>query len=267
MSKVLRERTLRGAVTELVDFETDLEGALNREREADRGSSDVMGALARLLPVVRAHRDRLANYVNTLGSVKRSGKPKPGFVFSPPSTVSGALRQISDALNHGTVSYAILYELALRLYEPPLREIAPKHLKAYADEARNVNNLVPAVVAWELDRNELHCMCICPLCGLGACGCIAMGTQTLVAALRAPESPSSGFVIQPPRPESGLAKAGLQGGERLLSIDGQEVRAIPEMQAALRKHAVGEEVQLVVQRGSEPPREVTVRHVSDYPKT
>lgn len=266
MTNGVRGRMLHGVVTELIAFETDLEKALNREILADRRIPDVAVTLKNLLPITQAHRERLANYLKTVDFEPSSERSKAGFVFGPERTVSGALRQVSDALNHGTVSYAILYELALRLYEPPLREIAPKHLKAYAEAAFAVNCLVPATVARELMQNDLHCMCICPLCGLGACGCVAMGTQTLVAALREGAA-SPDFVIQPPKPDSGLARAGLQGGERLLSIDGQEVRAIPEMQAAIRKHSVGEEVRLMVQRGSEHPREVTVRHASDYPKS
>jgi S1-C subfamily serine protease len=62
-------------------------------------------------------------------------------------------------------------------------------------------------------------------------------------------------------------RGGVRGGERLLAVDGQEVRVLPEMQAAIRKHALGEEVRLLVQRASDPPRELVCRHVSDYPKT
>ncbi|HYN00330.1 MAG TPA: hypothetical protein VET25_11335, partial [Aestuariivirgaceae bacterium] len=34
--------------------------------------------------------------------------------------------------------------------------------------------------------------------------------------------------------------------------------------AAISKHALGDEVRLLIQRTSESPRVVTVRHVSDY---
>jgi hypothetical protein len=36
---------------------------------------------------------------------------------------------------------------------------------------------------------------------------------------------------------------------------------------AIRKHPLGEEVRVLVQRGSEAPRAVSGRHVSDYPST
>jgi S1-C subfamily serine protease len=85
------------------------------------------------------------------------------------------------------------------------------------------------------------------------------------ATVPAPALP--GFSLQPPRPESELARAGIQGGERLLAMDGSEVHSIWDIQGAFRKHMIGEEVRLLVQRESEAAREVVVRHVSDYPST
>jgi S1-C subfamily serine protease len=82
----------------------------------------------------------------------------------------------------------------------------------------------------------------------------------------ASESALPGFGLQPPKPESELARAGVRGADRLLAVDGQEVRSVADIQAAIRKHALGEEVRLLVQRGAGPAREIGVRHVSDYPK-
>jgi PDZ domain-containing secreted protein len=59
----------------------------------------------------------------------------------------------------------------------------------------------------------------------------------------------------------------VQGGELLLAVDGQQMRGRAEVYDAICKHALGDEVRLLIQRTSESPREVTVRHVSDYSKT
>lgn len=262
-----RRQTLHRAATQLIVFETELEAMLKHEQQAVRGHSDAVATIERFVPMVRMQRHRLATYLKALGSESNDGTSAAGFAFRSGATGSDALRQLNIAFNYGAMSYGILYEMALRLYEPPLREIAPKHLKAYADAAFTISRLVPAVVASELARDGLHCACICPLCGLGACACVALGTQTLVNAWREAEPASPGFVLQPPKPGSELARSGVQGGERLLAVDGQEARALPEMQATIRKHALGEEVRLLVQRGSDPPREIAVRHVSDYPRT
>jgi membrane-associated protease RseP (regulator of RpoE activity) len=181
--------------------------------------------------------------------------------------VTDVLRADYAAFNYAAVSYAVLFEMALRLYEPPLRELAPKHLRAYAEAAQTINQLIAGVAAGELAQAGLECHCICPMCGIGACGCVSLGTARINAAWRdtAPDGePQPGFPLQPPRAGSPLAGAGVQGGDRLLEVDGQEVHSVGEIQAAIREHAIGEELQLLVQRGSEAPREIRVEHVSDY---
>jgi len=45
------------------------------------------------------------------------------------------------------------------------------------------------------------------------------------------------------------------------------VESIAEIQTAIRKHPLGEEMRVLVQRGSEAPREIRARHLSDIPST
>jgi len=69
----------------------------------------------------------------------------------------------------------------------------------------------------------------------------------------------------PPRPGSQLAAAGIHERDRVLSVDGTRVRSNVELQAALRKHALGETAQLSVQRSSGELLDVPVKHVGDLP--
>ena len=64
-----------------------------------------------------------------------------------------------------------------------------------------------------------------------------------------------------------MAHAGVQKGELILAVDDQDMRDFEEVQVAIRKHSLGDEVRLLIQRGSETPRELKIRHVSDYPKS
>ncbi len=132
-----------------------------------------------------------------------------------------------------------------RLYDPPLREIAPRHLRAYAQAAQEINQLIAGVVAWELQQQGLECRCICPMCGMGACGCVVVGTRAVNEAWRettpSGEAPR-GFLLLPPRAGSPLALAGVQGGERLLEVDEEPVQSVADTQTAIRKHPLGEEV-------------------------
>jgi hypothetical protein len=221
--------------------------------------------------MVLTHRDQLAAYLKDSGVAEPSRE-----TASPQSTpreataLSEVLRDLCLAFHRLALSYAMLHEVAARLYEPRLREIAPEHLKAYVDASLSTARLLPEVVARQLARDGLHCACTCPMCGLGACGCVDWGTQTLIDAWRdaAPtESEPPGFVLQSPRPESELARAGVQSGDLILAVDGHQVHGRVEVQAALRKRTLGDEVRFLTQRGSESPREFIVRHAGDYPKT
>jgi hypothetical protein len=270
MTVDLKFMVIRRSVAELVAFEGEVAGRLERAQQLFSGHPDALAAIQRLRPMVQMHRDQLATYLKDSGGAGPSGE-----TTSPQSTpreataLSEVLRDLCLAFHHCALSYAMLYEVAARLYEPRLREIAPEHLKAHADAALSTARLLPGVVAWQLAQDGLHCACTCPMCGLGACGCVAWGTETLIAAWRdaAPaESEPPGFVLLPPKPESELARAGVQGGELLLAVDGQQVRGRAEVQAALRKRTLGDEVRFLIQRSSESPRELIVRHAGDYPK-
>jgi hypothetical protein len=270
MTADLRLQAIRRTVMELVAFEAEVAGRLDRAQQLSSGQPDALAAIQRLRPMVQAHRDQLATYLKDSGGVEPSAETtSPQSTLREATALSEVWRDLCLAFQHCALSYAMLYEVALRLYEPRLREIAPEHLKAHADAALSTARLLPGVVAWQVAQNGLHCACICPMCGLGACGCVAFATETLIAAWRdaAPiESEPPGFVLLPPRPGSELARAGVQGGELLLAVDGQEVRDRAEVYAAISKHALGDEVHLLIQRTSESPRALTVRHVSDYPK-
>lgn len=169
-------------------------------------------------------------------------------------------------LASASVSYGSLFEKALKLYEPPLRQLSTRCIKEYAQAAAGFAAPVPPAVAEAPHGEGLDCSRVCPMCGVGACGCVAMAQQTLEAALGAANGDApTGFPLQAPRAGSPLAEAGVQGGERLFEIDGQPVAGIPEIQAAIRKHALGEAVRMLVGHDPGRAREVRVTHVSDNP--
>ena len=271
MTVDLRLMVIRRTVAELVAFEGEVAGRLERAQQLSSGHPDALAAIQRLRPMVQTHRNQLATYLKDSGGAEPSRETtSPQFTSREATALSEVLRDLCLAFHHLALSYAMLYEVALRLYEPRLREIAPEHLKAHADAALSTARLLPGVVAWQLAQDGLHCACTCPMCGLGACGCVPLGTETLTEAWRdaAPtESEPPGFVLVPPKPESELARAGVQGGELVLAVDGEQVRGRAEVQAALRKRTLGDEVRFLIQRSSESPRELIVRHAGDYPKT
>ena len=270
MTTDLKFMVIRRSVAELVTFEAEVAGRLERAQQLSSAHPDALAAIQRLRPMVQTHRDQLATYLKDPGGAGPSRETSLQSTPREATALSEALRDLCLAFHHCALSYGMLYEVALRLYEPHLREIAPKHLKAHAEAALSTARLLPGVVAWQLAQDGLFCACTCPMCGLGACGCVSWGTESLIDAWRdaAPtESEPPGFVLLPPKRESELARAGVQGGELVLAVDGQQVRGRQEVQDALRKRKLGDEVRFLIQRGSESPREVIVRHAGDYPKS
>jgi hypothetical protein len=276
MPEDARRAALRDSAVELLALESDLEAAIDSQREIARAYADVSAAVERFRAQSAQQRDALRGYVETIEGVEaRPAESAVAALFNGAEMrrerpLTDVLRADYAAFNYAAISYAALFEMALRLYEPPLRELAPKHMRAHAEAAQTINQLIAGIAAAELAEAGLECHCICPMCGLGACGCVSLGMATVNQAWRetgpAGEAPA-GFALQPPRAESQLALAGVQGGERLLEVGGQQVSGIGDIQAAIRKHAIGEEFVLRVQRGPEAPREIRVRHVSDYPQT
>lgn len=271
MTVDLRLNVIRRTVADLVAFEGEVAGRLERAQQLSSGQPEALAAIQRLRPMVQTHRDQLATYLkDSEGAEPSGGTMSPQRTSREATSLSEVLRDLCLAFHHLALSYAMLYEVALRLYEPRLREIAPEHLKAYAGASLSTARLLPGLVAWQLAQDGLLCACTCPMCGLGACGCVAMGTETLIDAWRdavpiEPEPP--GFVLQSPKPESELARTGVQGGDLVLAVDGQRVHGRQEVQDALRKRTLGDEVHFLIRRGSESPRDFIVRHAGDYPKS
>ncbi|MHB1905688.1 MAG: hypothetical protein ACYCRG_02130 [Acidimicrobiales bacterium] len=166
----------------------------------------------------------------------------------------------------GALRYAKLAATALRLFEPPLRELAPAYQQDYADMAFALADELASTVASELADRDLECHCVCPMCSLGLCGCIAVGRAIATRHLREIEerAPSEGFSIPAPRSFSQLASADCRGGHRLLAIDGRPVRTVMDIQSAIRQHAIGESLDLLIDDGV-ATRTVRVTHVHDYP--
>src|ERR687897_1278627 len=275
----VREHALRRHVAEMVALESDIEGALENQREKVQAHREATAIVRHCHEISSRQRETLEAHLQRLGGDSTEltdtavatlfGTVGDSDGVRTPSE-SDLLRANYTAFNYAAISYAALCEMGLRLYDPPLREMAWRHLQAYAEAAQQINQLIAKVVAWELQQQGLECRCICPMCSMGACGCVAAGTYYLNEAWRetAPaEETTRGFLLLPPRAGSPLALAGVRGGDRLLEVSDRPVEAIADIQGAIRKHALGEEVRVVVQHGSEAPREIHARHISDLPNT
>jgi hypothetical protein len=267
-----RGQEISRRVMELLALERELEAAVGSQRQAMRAYPDAADAVETFHAMIKEHRDALTSYLDDRGEgADPIASGVRAFVGDGrhPQAVSDILRNDYAAFTYAAISYAMLVELAFRLYDPALRALAPQHLNGYAEAAQTINQLIVSTIADELAAVGLECHCVCPMCSMGACGCVSLGNAMLSGAWH--EAPAvgeaePGFPLHPPRSGSPLALAGIQRGDRLLEVDGQHVDSIGEIQAAIRKHAIGDDVHLLLQCGSTSTRDIQVKHVGDYPQ-
>ncbi|HEX2850943.1 MAG TPA: PDZ domain-containing protein [Acidimicrobiales bacterium] len=265
--------TLRHYVVDVLGVETDLATALKSQRDAMRAFPEVADAIERCYAMVERHGAALRSYLEgaggavevppSMGRVLDDGAPRS------PRAVSDVLRADHMAFTYAATGYAQLFEVALRLYDPALRVLAPAHLQAHAEAAHTIGELLISTVAAELAASGLECRCVCPMCSMGICGCVSVGGAALGAVWHddkaAGAGAAPGFPLPPPRSGSALALAGIRGGARLLEVDGRRVTSIGEIQAAIRSHPIGGDVRLLIETGSSATREIHATHVGDYP--
>jgi len=176
------------------------------------------------------------------------------------------LEDAAAAAASAIFAYGALYASARLLYESEVCDLADAHAADWVRELPALNDLLAPTVHRELLSDGLACRCVCPTCGIGACGCTRNSIDTMRSYWgQAGLGPSDGLVLRvPPRPGSQLAEAGLELGDRIVAVDGELVHANTEIQRALRRHPIGESMPIQVARGDDL-QEIRAARVSDLP--
>jgi hypothetical protein len=222
---------------------------------------------------ITALREPLPSELDALAAAEevatQPGLDRVGVGPAPSSAkASDAVNGAYGAVGEASGAAASLFATGRLMFEGAACDLAVDRMKTYAQVTKALNMLLPQVVGWELRGEGLPCHCVCPMCGLGACGCIWASLHNIDlawggAGLAEPDE--HGIPLRsPPRPGSQLAAAGVQQWDRVVAVDDQAVRAPAELQIALRRHAIGEEVRLRIDHDG-GSREVVVRHASDLP--
>jgi membrane-associated protease RseP (regulator of RpoE activity) len=264
-----KQAVLREHANELRALEAQIETRLRDDLSAFGNYPEIHELLVSAIQGAGHRREALSQYLGDVPRQADGSKAVVEVLGADPTSPSTILKRHLATFAYAIAGYTVLTELAFRLYDPPLREVAPKHLKAYASLSYAATRLIPSVIADEFAAQGLFCQCVCPMCGLGACACVTVGRQHVDAAWRDSAGTAvtiDGFPLQTPRPGSPLAVAGVKGGDVLLAVDDQQARSVPDIQAAIRKHAIGDGVLLRIGRSNELPREITVAHTSDNPR-
>jgi hypothetical protein len=227
-----------------------------------RGSSGfATDHLERMRSLAEQHIDALKDVAGDPGvSVPETPEDGPPPATSPTAGLEDALSAAAGL----AFAYATLYATARLLFEGEICDVAYRHGSNWMAELGSGSEAVAVAAIRELVADGQTCRCICPACGIGACGCMRNSIETVRAQWGRPGlEASEGIELRiSPRPDSQLAKAGLREGDRIVAIDGAVVHDLGELQQALRGGAIGEPRTARVVRG-DSETEISIARVSD----
>lgn len=265
----MNDNLIPGAIIERLSrvraLEAQLVDRLEELRASGPADREATDALARMSGLPARHLRAMDELAGRRGAELHGKQPTAGHGESG-RTVSSLLEEVAVAAASAVVAYGALYASARLLYENDVCDLADAHAAEWTRELAALNDLLAPVVHGELLQSGLTCRCICPTCGIGACGCTRNSIDTIRGHWGQPGlEPGEGLELRvPPRRGSQLAEAGLERGDRIISVDGEVVHTNPEIQRALRAHPIGETMTLRVLRAGEP-QEIRVARVSDVP--
>jgi hypothetical protein len=125
MADQREQETLR-RVVELLALESDLEEAVGAQQQAVRAYPEAAAAVERFHAMIKEQRDALRSYLESRGEAAESpASVVRVFVSDGPhgQSVSDILRNDYAAFTYAAISYAMLVELAFRLFDPALRAL------------------------------------------------------------------------------------------------------------------------------------------------
>lgn len=195
------------------------------------------------------------------------GTSETGHDRVPRGRRSSLVEELVETVAAVLCAYGALYAVGRLLYET---EVADDLAYPHGEEWRDALGAMADVLVTDVHARLLAvgytCRCICPACGMGACLCSRNSIETLGELWGLPEpQPRAGIELRiPPRPDSALARIGMSPGDRIVLVDGEVVRTNGDLQAALRKHDVGEPIAIQIER-SGGLEEVRAARVSDLP--
>ncbi|HVA87441.1 MAG TPA: PDZ domain-containing protein [Candidatus Saccharimonadales bacterium] len=250
-------------LVDLIRIETRIADSLGHWGGSVRDHPEAADTIERARDAATSHRVALEARLEATGGRHASVASEPLLVLVPPSSASAALRRAADVALEAAFAYEAAYQTARLAYDGDTCDLLEAHLGEYSAMVADARRALPHTVARELRGVGVTCACRCPMCSIGACGCVrnTLATVELAWAGQEPARAAALTLLVPPREGSQLAEAGLEEGDRILAVDGDAVGSNQEMQVALRRHEVGQEARLEVERLNGQRYEVIVRRV------
>jgi ferritin-like metal-binding protein YciE len=157
------QQTVADYVGDMVALESHIEEALDRQLTETQDDRDAHAAVQRFHDMVKQHRDTLKEVQAQVGTT--AGNPiiaagstllgKAAGVIDLVRTegISKSLRDDYAAFSLAAISYSMLHTTSLGLGNPRVAALAERHLTDYAGAIERINELMPGVVARELDKD------------------------------------------------------------------------------------------------------------------
>jgi hypothetical protein len=256
-------RAMRDSLGDLIAIETRILASVDAWSTAVRDHPEAMAMVDRMVNVSKSHIEALAR-ISEASARKRSSRASiQRRVVAIPTSASKALRKAAARALEAALACERAYQTARLSGDGDMCDQLESHLNDHAATVVEARRVLPPVVARELRNNGVMCTCRCPMCSIGACGCIRATLAAAEVAWGGDEpARTSGLILHsPPRSGSQLAAAGLGEGDLVLAVDGEEVGWNMEANAALRRHEPGEEARIEVMRRGGARTNLIVRRV------
>ena len=150
-------------VGDMVALESHIEQAMDGQLKHRAEHPEAAQAIQRFHDTVKQQRDALKAHLDTLGgSESHPIKELVSTLFGAAAgaidnirtkAVSKMLRDDYTAFNHAAMGYSMLHVTAHALGDMKTMEIADRHLRGYAKAVQEINQLMPSVVVWELEKD------------------------------------------------------------------------------------------------------------------
>ena len=253
-------RAIADRLADLIEAERQISDASDGWIDAARDHPEAVELLERVRSAAASHREALERSLEARG--RREGR-RQAETPATPASASEAVSRATEAVVAAALGCEVAYQTARLGYAADVCDLVASILTDHAILVRDARRVLPHVVARELRRSGITCTCRCPMCSIGACGCIraTLVTTEEAWALQPSVSESGLALLSPPRPDSQLAEAGLHEDDRILSVDGVGVESNTDLQVALRRHDFGAEVLLEVQLLNGEITQLKVRRV------
>lgn len=253
-------RAVADRFADLIEIERQISDSSDGWASAVRDHPEAVELLERTRSTAESHREALERSREAQGRVERRERAETP--TGPPSA-SQAVSRATEVLVAAALRCEVAYQTSRLAYAVDACDLLESMLTDLAALVGDARRALPHVVARELRGVAITCLCRCPMCSIGACGCIRATLATTEEAWggEAPARESGLSLLSPPRPSSQLAEAGLEVGDRILSVDGVGVGSNADLQAALRRHDVGGEALVDVERLGGEMTQLVVRRV------